>query len=74
MARVLLLLPSGTYRAPDFLAAARALGVGVVVASDRRQAMSSALGDWSLTVSLRDPEAAAERIVALAGRTPLDAV
>ena len=74
MARVLLLLPSGTYRAPDFLAAARSLGVEVVVASDRRQAMSSTLGDRALTLSLRDPEAASERIVALAERTPLDAV
>ena len=74
MARVLLLLPSGTYRARDFLAAARALGAEAVVASDRRQAMSSALGDRALTVSLRDPEAAADRIVALAERTPLDAV
>jgi len=74
VARVLLLLPSGTYKAPDFLAAACALGVDVVVASDRRQAMSSTLGDRAVTVSLRDPEAAADRIVALAGRTPLDAV
>jgi len=74
VSRVLLLLPSGTYRAPDFLAAARALGVEVVVASDRRQAMSGMLADRALTVSLREPEAAAERIVALAGRTPLDAV
>ncbi len=74
MSRVLLILPSGTYRAPDFLAAARALGVEVVVASDRRQAMSGMLGDRALTVSLREPEAAAERIVALSERTPLDAV
>lgn len=74
MARALLLLPSGTYRAPDFLAAARALGVEAVVASDRRQAMSSTLGDRALTVSLRDPASAADRIVALSERTPLDAV
>ena len=36
MARVLLLLPTATYRAADFLTAARALGAEVVVASDRR--------------------------------------
>nr|MDA8268178.1 hypothetical protein [Actinomycetota bacterium] len=34
MPRILLLLPSSTYRAADFLAAARDLGVEVVVASD----------------------------------------
>ena len=41
MPRVLLILPSATYRAPDFLDAARRLGVEVVVASDHRQAMMS---------------------------------
>ena len=74
MPRVLLLLPSATYRAPDFLAAARVLGVEVVVASDRRQALSGVLGDRALTLDLRDPERAAERIVQLADRSPLDAV
>ena len=74
MARVLLLLPSGTYRAPDFLAAARQLGVDVVVGSERRQAMSAAMGDRALVVVLRRPEEAAARIVELAARRPLDAV
>ncbi len=74
MPRVLLLLPSATYRAPDFLAAARALGVEVVVASDRRQALAGVLGDRALTLNLRRPEEAAERIVGLAERSPLDAV
>jgi biotin carboxylase len=72
--RVLLLLPSATYKARDFLAAARALGVEVVVASDRRQALSGPLGDRALTLGLHEPEAAAERIASLHERTPLDAV
>lgn len=74
MPRALLLLPSATYRARDFLAAARRLGVEVAVASDRRQAMSRSIGDRALVVDLRRPEAAAERIVRLAERMPLDAV
>ena len=74
MPRALLLLPSGTYKAPDFMAAARSLGVDVVVASDRRQALSGTLGDRALTVPLGDPDRAAERIVELAGRTRIDAV
>ena len=45
MPRVLLLLPSATYRASDFLAASRALDTEVVVASERRQAMSQTMGD-----------------------------
>jgi biotin carboxylase len=72
--RVLLLLPSGTYKAHDFMAAARAVGADVVVASDRRQALSGMLGDAALTLKPGDPEAAAEGIVRLAGRAPLDAV
>src|SRR5215217_4125928 len=59
MARVLLVLPTATYRASDFLAASRALDAEVVVASERRQAMSGTMGDRALVVDLRRPEAAA---------------
>ena len=71
---MLLLVPSATYRVRDFLEAGRRMGVEVVVASDRRQAMAAALGERALTIPLARPEAAAERIVALAERSPLDAV
>lgn len=74
MARVLLLLPSATYRAADFLDAARALDVDVVVASDHRQALSGVLGDRALRVDLRDADAAAAAIVAHSEHTPVDAV
>ena len=74
MARVLLLLPSATYRAADFLDAARALDVEVVVASEQRQTLAGAMGDRALHLDLHDPDAAAEAIVALARRSPLDAV
>jgi biotin carboxylase len=71
---VLLLLPTATYRAEDFLAAAEAVGAEVVVASERRQALDGAMGDRSLRVDLRRPERAADAIVGLAGRVGLDAV
>jgi biotin carboxylase len=71
VARLLLLLPTASYRAADFLAAARALGAEVVVASDRRLV---SMGDSQLTLDLRRPEAAAEAIAALAEERPLDAV
>lgn len=74
MACVLLLLPTATYRAPDFLAAAESLGAEVVVASERRQALAGMMGERALTVDLRHPEKAAEEIVAAAARRPLDAV
>lgn len=41
MPRILLLLPTSSYKATEFLDAARALGVEVVVATDRRQALAA---------------------------------
>jgi biotin carboxylase len=72
--RVLLLLPSGTYKAPDFLEAARRLGVDVVVASETEQTLADAMGDRALVVDLADPSGSAKKIAALAARLPLDAV
>jgi biotin carboxylase len=74
MERVLLILPSATYRAPDFLAAARELGVTVTVASERRAAMSAAMGERALTLRLSDPAVAAEQIAERARETPFAAV
>lgn len=74
MSSLLLLLPTAAYRARDFLDAAAALGVEVVVASERRQVLAGVMGDRALRVKLRRPEVAAQAIVALAERTPLDAV
>ena len=74
MTRVLLILPSATYRAHDFTRAAADLGAELVVASDRRQAMSAFLGDRALVLPLSRPEEAADRIVGHALRVPLDAV
>jgi biotin carboxylase len=72
--RLLLILPSATYRAPDFLAAARELGVVVTVASERRAAMSAAMGERALTLRLSDPAMAAEQIAQRARDTPFAAV
>jgi hypothetical protein len=60
--RLLLILPSATYRAPDFLTAARDLGVAVTVASERRAAMSAVMGERALTLRRSDPAYAAEQI------------
>jgi len=72
--RVLLLLPTSTYRASEFLAAAAQLGVDVVTGSDAPQALAGVMGDHFLELDLDDPERAASVVVAFARRIPLDAV
>jgi biotin carboxylase len=72
--RVLLILPSSSYRAKDFLAAAGELDVAVTVGSERHSTMSAAMGDRALTLALSDPEHAADQIAERAQRTPFDAV
>ncbi len=74
MSRVLLLLPSETYRAADFLAAANRVGVDVVVGCERRQAMAGSMGDRAVVVPLGAVDLAVATIVALHERKPLDAV
>src|SRR3954462_11694386 len=69
MPRALLILPTAGYRTEDFLAAASALDVEVVVATDRRQTIGDAV-----RIDLRRPERAADAIVELARDRPLDAV
>lgn len=74
MGRVLLLLPTATYRAPDFIAAAETLDTEVVVGSDQRQALVGVMGDRAVRIDLRRPEEAADTLVAHAHRTPVDAI
>jgi biotin carboxylase len=74
MPRVLLVLPSATYRAPDFLHAAAKLGAEVVVGSEHRQALSESMGDRAITLTLGQPRMAADQIERLAERAPLDAI
>ncbi len=72
--RVLLLLPTATYRAADFLDAARRLGVEVVVGSEVPPVLDVSGGDRSVTVPLDDPAAAVHAIEELDARHGIDAV
>ncbi len=72
--RVLLLLPTTTYRTPDFLEAAEKLGLDVTVASEESSAFEGANPDGLLTLDFRDPAACARRVQELARRLPIDAV
>jgi biotin carboxylase len=73
---LLLLLPTRSYRTDDFLAAARRLGVGVLVGSDLCHQVEEAFGAIEGQVSLdyRHPAEAAERIASLARERPIRGV
>lgn len=74
MARVLLILPTTTYRATDLLAAAASLGVEVTVASDLQQALETQTEGATLTLDFDDPEAAIARARGEHARRPFAAV
>ena len=74
MARVLLLLPTRTYRAHDFIEAAHRLGVEVVVGSERQQAFAALFPGGHLRLDFFRPRQAVRAIEAFARSYPLDAV
>jgi biotin carboxylase len=74
MDRLLLLLPTTTYRTQDFLDAARALGVDIVCASEEPSTFEAHAPDHLLTLDFADPDAAVARVAELAARRPLNAV
>ena len=74
MPRVMLLIPTASYRAPDFMSAAERLGLDVVVASDVDQPLADMYpGRW-LTLPYHDVERGAQAVARYADRFPLDAV
>ncbi|MGH9319451.1 MAG: ATP-grasp domain-containing protein [Vicinamibacteria bacterium] len=72
--RVLLLLPTSTYRTRDFLDAAESLGVEVVVGSEESSTLERLQEDRLLTLDFLDPSDAALRVRAFHERRPIDAV
>jgi biotin carboxylase len=72
--RLLLLLPTSTYRTQDFVDAATTLGVDLVCASEEPSTFESTVPDHLLTVDFTNPAAAAETAARFAARRPLDAV
>jgi len=74
MARVLLLIPSRTYRTHDFMAAASRLDIDVVVGSEHRPALAGLMEGRHLRLDFEDLKGSTERIVAFAQTHPLAAV
>jgi biotin carboxylase len=74
MPRVLLLLPTTSYRTTDFMEAARKLGVEVVVGSDLPQVLAAHTPGRTLTLDFGDSEGAAREVSLFSRTYPLDAV
>jgi biotin carboxylase len=74
MDRLLLLLPTTTYRTHDFLEAARRLDVEIVCASERPNTLEAQLPDHFLTLEFADPDGAAATVAVFARSHPIRAV
>ena len=74
MDRLLLLLPTTTYRTEDFIDAARTLGVDLVCASEEPSTFEAHAPDHLLTLDFTDPDGAATKVAELSARRPLRAV
>ena len=72
MPTAVVLLPSTTYRAGDFVRAAEGLGIDLIVASENPPPFD--MGDRYLQVDCSDPDLAAEAIVRIGDDAPIDGV
>ena len=72
--RLLLLLPTTTYRTQAFVDAASKLGVDLVCASERPSTFEERAPDHLLTLDFHDPAAAAAQVARFAATRPIDAV
>ncbi len=74
MDRLLLLIPTSSYRTHDFMAAAASLDVAVVVGSDRRQALANQTPGRTLALDFGRPAASVRKIVSYSKEYPVRAV
>jgi biotin carboxylase len=74
MPRVLLLLPTTTYRTQAFMEAARRLGVEVTVASEEASTLTKLNPSGLLRLHFGDPQRAARQVVQFALKHPIAAV
>ncbi len=74
MARVLLLMPTSTYHAHDFVEAAARLGIDVTVGTDGSQALQVLVPGSTLTLDFGDDSASRAAIVDFAREFPIDGV
>jgi len=74
MSRVLLLLPTTTYRTKDFLDAAMKLGVDVTAASERPSTLAGQNPAGLLTLNFLVPDVACRQALDFADKYPIDAI
>jgi biotin carboxylase len=74
MDRLLLLIPTSSYRVSDFLEAAHRLNVEVSVGSDQRQVLEKFSQGRTVTLNFRNLERGTKQIVDFAHRYPLRAI
>ena len=74
MPRVLLLLPTTTYRTEAFVGAATRLGVDVTVASEQPNTLTRLNPAGLLTLDFKDSQKAAQRVVEFSASRRIDAV
>jgi len=72
--RLLLLIPTTSYRTHDFLDAANRLGVEVAVGSNQTSVLSAFAGGRTTQVDFVDPDRAVDQIEDFAARFPLAAI
>lgn len=72
MPKAVVILPTNTYRAADFVKAAESLGIDLVVASEEPPPFD--MGDRYIQIDCSDPSAAAEAIAGLGETVPIDGV
>jgi len=72
MSTAVVILPTGTYRANDFIEAARSLGINLIIASEERHALLS--DDSFIPIDCADPYRSADAIVSAGDHHPIDAV
>lgn len=74
MPRLLLLLPTGTYRTDDFVKAAEKLNIDLTAASEEPSTFEKREPSRLLTLDLRNPQKAARQAKAFSLKFPIDAV
>ena len=74
MARLLLLIPSTSYRVSDFVLAAHRLGVDVTVGSNEQQVLASISEGGTIELSFSDPKQAVSEIEKFHADFPLIAI
>ncbi len=74
MSRLLLLIPSTSYRVSDFLAAANRIGVDVTVGSDEKQVLEEFSHGGTVTVDFKDITQGVQQVIDFSRDYPLAAI